>query len=375
MRKLLFLSLLALISLPALASKRASIKQFEQGLAEAKGKPDREFARWVFGFDLNERVSGVRLARWKEAASGDEGRRALGAIADLSAFQNLPVEEIPKTETPSKDEQTRVISAAGIYVEQMLSKLPNFFAMEAVTTFEDTPAGSHGGNEPMHYSDFMRSTVRYRNGREVMETTKGIEQTETDQTVSGTAGLLSSGEFGPVLHTVLTDAQTGKLGWSHWETLGSTTMAVFQYSVPRGKSHYKVKALTSEHGSGFQTRPAYHGEIGIDPTNGMILRLTLLAEMTDDVPVSKANLMVEYGPVEIGGKSYVCPVRSVASVEVYDLTSQAGTVIGSREKASISSPGSPGGVQEILNDVIFEHYQVLRSEATVITGDIKEDQN
>ena len=373
MWKLALALLLALASLPALASKRASIRQFEQGLAEAKGKPDKEFARWVFGFDLTDRVSAARLARWKEAASGDEGRRALGAIADLSAFQNLPMEEIPKTEGLGKDEQQRVISAAGIYVEQTLSKLPNFFATEAVTTFEDTPVGQHGRDESMHYSDFMRTSVRYRNGREVMETTKGVEQTETDQTVSGAAGLLSSGEFGPVLHTVLADAHSGKLGWSHWETLGSTTMAVFQYSVPRGKSHYKVKALASEHGSVFQARPAYHGEIGIDPTNGMILRLTLLAEMTDDVPLSKANLMVEYGTVQIGGKDYVCPVRSVASVVGYQVLSQAGGSGYRDQKFSQSGP-SQGAVQTILNDVVFENYQVLRSEAQVITGEDKDDQ-
>jgi hypothetical protein len=375
---LFWLLFVALTARSAQAGRHVSIKQFEQGLAEAKSKPDREFARWVYGFELNERVSGVRLARWKEGIEGKEGLRALGAVADLSAFQNLPGEEIPKKPALDKDGQQRVIAAAGVYVEQTLAKLPNFFATQAVTTFEDTPDSRANDSftpyEPLHYADFVSATVHYRNGKEIMETRKGVEQTESDQTASVSAGLLPSGEFGPVLQTVLADAQAGKLAWSHWETLGEKTMTVFRYSVSQGKSHYLVKVVLPGSSSLFRTKPAYHGEIGIDPETGAILRLTLRAEMTDEVPLDNANLMVEYGPVEIGGKSYICPVRSVASVEAYQVLTQAATTGNGREHGSFQQR-SKENAQVILNDAIFGHYQVLRSEAKVLTGADMDDQD
>jgi hypothetical protein len=373
----LLMLLLALLARPAFAGRRASIKQFEQGLAEAKGKPDKEFAKWVFGFELNERVSGARLARWKEGVTGEEGKRALGAIADLSAFLSLPADEIPKTAALDKDGQQRVLAAAGTYVEQTLSKLPNFFATQAITTFDDTPASRDGSSffsyVPLHYEDFTTATVQYRNGKEVMETHKGAEVADADQTISTSSGLLSSGEFGPVLHTVLSDSRSGKLAWTHWETQGTTLMAVFRYSVPRGKSHYKVKAELPGHATALQMRPGYHGEIGIDPENGTILRLTLLAEMTDEVPLDNADLMVEYGPVEIGGKSYICPVRSVASVEAFQVVSRAGAAESDTERPAFQRQ-TKEGAQKILNDVVFGHYQVLRSDARVLTGaDLEDD--
>ena len=371
MRRLLVILLLALTSLPVFAAKRVSIKQFERGLDEAKGKPDKEFVRWVSEFALSERVSGSRLARWKESVAGVEGRRALGALADLSAFENLPGEEIPKLAAPDRDRQQQMIDAAGIYVEQTLAKLPNFFATQAVNSFENTPPSSVSTYVPMHYADSLSATVLYRNGKEVMETHKSKDVTEADPAPLGKAGLLSSGEFGPVLHTVLSDAQRGKLAWSHWETLGATTMAVFRYAVVRGKSNYKVKVVLPGVKGAFQVRPGYHGEIGIDPATGTILRLTLCADMTDADPLLDADLMVEYGPVEIGPMTYICPVKSVALVMAYPMGVQLSRDV---EKMGDITSRSAGDInlQTIVNDIGFGNYHVLRSEARVLTGDDSE---
>jgi hypothetical protein len=69
---------------------------------------------------------------------------------------------------------------------------------------------------------------------------------------------------------------------------------------------------------------AYHGEIAVDPDDGTIVRLTLLADLdqgdlstlleesVEGTPLSRADIVVEYDPVEIGGKVYFCPTRSIA---------------------------------------------------------------
>ena len=51
---------------------------------------------------------------------------------------------------------------------------------------------------------------------------------------------------------------------------------------------------------------AYSGEIAIDSSNGTILRLSLKATgLKNTDPIVKAHIVVEYGPVEVGGRSYL----------------------------------------------------------------------
>jgi hypothetical protein len=127
-------------------------------------------------------------------------------------------------------------------------------------------------------------------------------------------------------------------------------MAVFQFEVPQKESHYDI----SDNGiAGVMSATAYHGEIGIDPGSGRILRLMLLADPGLGSPVQRADIMVEYGPVAIGGKMYTCPVRSVSySVGAVRLPASAGA--GWEREA------------ERLNDVVFSDYHVFRSEMRIV---------
>ncbi len=368
MRKLTVLLLFAVATASLEAAKRVTVKQLDQGLAEAGNKPDRELARWLYGLELSERLSVQSLQHWKDVMPGDQSQKALTVLADASAFLNLPSEEIPKTAPLDRNAQEQLLLSVANYVEKTLSKLPNFFATEAVTTFEDTPASQDGSYftayEPLHYADFMSATVHYRGGKEVMETRRG-EAIESDQTISPASGLLSSGEFGPVLKTVLSDAKNGKLTWSHWEKGATVDTAVFRYSVPQNKSHYKVKILVPGHNYPFQARPGYHGEMAVDPTSGTILRLTLRADLTDDDPMTKADLVVEYGPVAIGEQIYICPTNSVALVTAYLQNTHVGATVNDERHFY---GGHKGPLQTLLNDVTFGHYHVLRSEARIFTG-------
>ena len=371
MRSIAVFILLGTIALPALAAKRVTVKQLDQSLTDAKAKPDQEVARWLTGLELTERMSTQQLLRWKDAMPGSASWRALTALADTSAFLNPPSEEIPHTAPLDRDAQQKLLASTSAYIQKTLSSLPNFFATEAIFTFEDTPAEPQDAYQPLHYADFMRANVLYRGGREVMETNSG-EVSEKDETVTPHSGLLSSGEFGPVLNTVLTDAQSGKLAWSHWESGAASPMAVFRYSVPRNKSHYKVKVLLPGHSKPSQTRPAYHGEIAIDPASGTILRLTLRADLIDDDPMSRADLMVEYGPVELGKQTYICPIKSVALVMAYG---EGSLIVPGATHDRTFVEAHQGAQQTLLNDVAFEHYQVLRSEARVLTGAGSDDKN
>lgn len=127
------------------------------------------------------------------------------------------------------------------------------------------------------------------------------------------AGLVSRGEFGPILSTVLLDAANSQLARSHWETLDAGPVAVFRYCVSNKKSHYDLGfSYSVDQSTAYHWLPGYHGELAIDPLTGSILRLTAVADLTVNSPLDLASIMVEYGAVEIAGKNYICPLRSVA---------------------------------------------------------------
>jgi len=380
MRKLAVLLFFVAVAIPALAVKRLTLKQLDQALADVGSKPDQEVARSLSGLELTERMSTQELMRWKSAMPGLQSRLALTALADASVFLSPPSEATTKTAPMDTDAQRQLLSLSSAYVEKAMRKLPNFFASQAVVTFEDTPGARNSGGvivyKPLHYVNFVRADVLYRNGREVKETLTG-ELSEKDQASSR---LLFTGEFGPILNTVLADAQQGKLTWSHWEAGVSSQVAVFRYSVARGKSHCTVKILLPGSGYANQTRPGYHGEIAVDPISGTILRLTLIADLISDDPMSTANLIVEYGPVEIGGQAYICPIRSVTLVMAYPQNAKESVA-----EVAQSAGGGHGGAQvftsnrdippqTLLNDVAFERYHVLRSDARIITGPEMQDE-
>jgi VWFA-related protein len=168
---------------------------------------------------------------------------------------------------------------------------------------------------------------------------------------------------------VLLDAAQSKLVWSHWEQGPAGPQAVFLYAVPREKSHYEVnyccvaeKAATAAANLlPFHRVTGYHGNMSIDPTSGTILRLSLEAELKPGDPVSKADILVEYGPVEIGGKTYFCPVKSV-SVSVAQLVQLAGPYL-------IPMARQMQPLRTSMNEVAFEQYHVFRAEARVVAGD------
>jgi hypothetical protein len=110
---------------------------------------------------------------------------------------------------------------------------------------------------------------------------------------------------------------TRSLVWSHREQGATGPEAVFSYAVPAEKSHYLVE-YCCVYGKDrkklvhFKEFSAYQGQIAVDPSNGTILRLVLRVDPKPTDPFVKADIVVEYGPVKIGGKTYICPVRSVA---------------------------------------------------------------
>ena len=139
-------------------------------------------------------------------------------------------------------------------------------------------------------------------------------------------------------------------------------LAVFHYSIPTGKSLRLVWLCCLPDGDGtevFQRYLGYPGEIGIDPESGAILRLVYRSDPKSTTPMTRSDIMIEYGPVEIGGKTYVCPLRSVSIMR-----SRSVRIVSEWDEAFRGW----GPYETMLNDVSFDGYHMFRSESRMLTG-------
>jgi VWFA-related protein len=373
MLKFILLFVLATAALPACAAKRVSVEQLERILSANRGKPDEKIAQQLSGLEITERLNTAKFTRWQSILPGPESRRALLILADMSAFLEPPASEIPATATPDLASQQHIMAMAVTYTVKTISKLPDFFATRDTIFFEDTPQTSKADTsvipyQPLHPVSRSSETVLYRNAREVVDT-KASKSKKND----ASHGLTTRGVFGPILGTVLVDVGEGKLVWSHWEQGASGPLAVFHFVVAREKSHYEVSfcCVPGDSGNGvFQQYTSYNGDIAVDPVNGTILRLTLKADLKAPDPLLRSDIMVEYGPVEIGGQTYICPTKSVSvtlaptlPANTFEMTRYRGLLLDQDKFAAMEH------LQTLLNDAAFVQYHLFRAESRILTGD------
>jgi hypothetical protein len=374
MGKWVTLLLLMGMALPALAAKSLSIEQLEQLLATYQGKPDAHVAQELADVELTERVSPDRLAKWEKNFPGPKTHETLMRLADAAEFLKTPALDLVPIPAPDNDTQEKMLSLASDYVKTTMTRLPNFSATRETTHFEDAPSQEQvmatsaapagwrmkplglgiGKTEakPMHSTGTSSTTVTYRDGDEV-HANEGAKGNKMNQPP---AGLTTRGEFGPILSVVMGDVTRSQTSWSHWEKSAGDPMAVLRYTVPESQSNYLVGI--PNRGKVEETYPGYHGEIAIDPATGSILRLSVIADLTGPYQAWQTAMLVEYAPVAIGDRTYICPVHGAAFSKI---------PVGG------ATPDAQGSVmvQTQLNDVVFTHYHVFGSEARIVADDKK----
>lgn len=345
---------------PIPAPTRVSVGQLEQMLTSARGESDGELAKRISELALTERLSEPRLRSMEGKVGGKRARQELSILADASAFLEPPADEIPGEATPDPDAQRRILSLASVYLSTTIHKMPDLFARRTTVRYQETPlyleAGTNVNYQPLHVTDSATTTVRYRDGVEVADAkSKRMKAGDSPQ-------LITYGVFGPVLKGVQ-DAigKSSGMTWSHWEAGAGGRIAVFRYVMPPDASLYESWLCCLPDGDGteaFRRYVGYHEEIGIDPESGAILRLAFQADLKSTTPMDRSEIMIEYGPVEIGGKVYICPLRSVS-------------IVRARSVRMLSdwdeSFRAYGPYTTMLNDIRFDGYHVFRSESKMLT--------
>jgi len=323
--------------------RRVTVAQLSDAVEKGRGETDERAEKTVAHLELVERLSSSRLARLSAQMPGAKSKFALMAVGDASVFLEPPSSEVPDIQAPDASAQRQIIARAQDYLKTITPKLPDFYAKRITSIFEEkwTTKEKEGTQSPgaLQFKGDFQSPVLYRRGKEMVRT-NGTEQ----------QGVVTRGTFGPVLSAVVPDNLRGPMQWHGWEEGPTGAMAVFEFQVSIKDSRYGVSFPMG--GLPIERKTGYLGEIGIDPNTGTIQRLVLRSDpVLGFRAVEHADIMLEYGPVVIGGKTYTCLLRGV-----------------SISRARFQEPGIVRRDRALilLNDVVFTDYHVFRSEMRII---------
>jgi hypothetical protein len=93
------------------------------------------------------------------------------------------------------------------------------------------------------------------------------------------------------------------------------------------------------------------------------MRITINADLDEerdpDVPLIRSQIMVEYGPEQLGGKTYICPRRAVE-------VSRARTVRQLHQWGMVF--GVYSYFETMINDMSFGGFHKFGSEARILSG-------
>jgi hypothetical protein len=300
-------------------------------------------------------------------------------LADASAFLPLPPDEIPTIPPLDRAAQDSLLSRTRDYAADTIPKLPNFFATRDAIDFSDETEDVESMTlvdyhyQQMHPMGTSSEKVYFRQGKEIVD-----DHSAKQISFTGKA-LATQGIFGEALELILVDVLPSGPIWSHWEGSANAPRAIFRFAVPLDRSHYAVVVPGVSRAS--QASDAYHGEMAIDPSNGTIVRLTLVADLSGNSRVSKGDVMVEYGPVEISGINCICPVKSASLTVQHPSTSGSKYMLNAEATKAGAPQTKMNQIQSTydstydaslvtkVSDARFSNYHQFRSDIRILTGD------
>jgi hypothetical protein len=332
-----------------------------------------DLTRRLQNLELTERLSTPRLDALLSVIHGERDRQTLTADADLSIALAPPADEIVNRPSLPMEEQRAILQRSFDYLQNAIPKLPDFYALRTTVRFEEPPEGDNEiwkmphQDQTLHFATGEHATVLYQNGHEVVEKKKKLGKRPAVRGVRA-HGLETRGTFGPILAYVLTAAATrpGTLSWKRWERGKYGDLAVFSYTAANTNIAPELEFCCLPEGDGttpYQNKADTYGEFAVNPDTGAIMRIVINADLNEerdpDVPLIRSQVMVEYGPEKLGGKTYICPQRSVE-------------ISRGRSERQLYEWGMVFSLysyfETMINDVTFGGYHKFGSEARILPG-------
>lgn len=360
-----WLLLLVLAAAPAWCAKKITVAELKDTLAtmHKDGKSDDDVAAALKQVELSEQLTRDAMNSMISDVPGQKSTEQIYVLEARSATLPPPAADIPTAPAPDAAAQKAMLDKAGDYVSKTYSQLPSLSVTKTTLRFQDNveaaapSSGMHSGASDVSTGSSFVSPyqfIHYINSTDAqIASDHGSEKLpgEKDKTQWGANKMIALEEPDPSLGTVFQEAQgAGDIKWLRWQTLNGKQTAVYSFDVPKKKAHMAVNvccfpevqqagvatfssasagSLNGGNGGGakgnFQTNTSwhdyknnvpYHGEFFIDPDTGTVMRMITIAELKPSDVVHQQDTRVDYGPVTVGGKAMVLPVKTVVISEV-----------------------------------------------------------
>jgi hypothetical protein len=257
------------------------------------------------------------------------------------------------------------------FVAAQAARMPNFVTRRTTTRYQDVKLATFTSVRELYTPnvfyliDRITAVLRVRNGKDEEE--QHEQQVGTPRFAS--KGLQTWGIFGTALSSVMHDILAAKVGWARWEPSSRGTLAVYRFSIPKDRSTYTVRYCCFwDKKLGFQkfeAIPAYHGEISIDPNTGQVLRLLVITDLESGKALFRSDLVVDYGPVEIAGQTYILPMRAVAAAG----TKVTQAYYSTRVTLDEQFPQIDWYKVNSINDIAFSDFHVFRGDVRIVSDE------
>lgn len=266
---------------------------------EAAAKPVEEAK---IATPTTDDLTNVRTTLAHETAppsSAGEPATAASPTADRPAIsERMGSDSV--TPSASGGRPDEIISDAREAAVNFTAELPNFLVQQVTTRYSSNTI-------PVNWRamDTVTADVACVDGKEDYRNIL-INGRPTAGPVERT-GTWSTGEFAVTLQDILSPLTAAVFMKERQELLGSRSAYVFDLSVEESNSHWVLVGPT-----GRQYRPGYKGTIWIDKETRRVLRIEQRANSKQSIsmPYDQAESVVEYGFVNIEGKSYLLPIES-----------------------------------------------------------------
>ena len=367
-RNLILFSFLVLSVVPGWCEKKITVGQLEDMLRslQQQKKDDGDVATALKQVELTEELTPARMNGLVNLVPGRLSTEQIFVLEARSADLIPPPADLPSTPAPDESGLKAILSRAESYVGRTYAALPALTATKTTVRFQDNvdalanSSGVSGSAKEMVTSSAFSSSSSYihfinSNERSVLSE-RGIEElaAEKVKTPWGANKMVAIQQADPNLADVFKRAEAaGKIEWLRWELINGRPAAVFSFAVPTQKNGLDVSVCCFPNvkqagkanfynstmgpmfpGSGasgggvsgnfqtntdwheFKTTVPYHGRLFIDPETGIVVRMITEAELKPTDLVHQLDTRVDYGPVKIGERMIVAPVKTVINSEV-----------------------------------------------------------
>lgn len=372
MKRLVCILVLFMLASPAWANKKLTVRQLNDLLVsfQQNKKTDVEVATELKQIELTEELTRAVMNKIVPLAPGKFSIEQIYVLEARSAALPPPPSDLPATPAPDAATQKAILDKAVNYTTNTYAQLPPLTATKTTLRFQDDmkaidacsglvgcAQGAIDSSNFTHRATF----IRYINSTETPVVSEhGTEKlpSKKDKTPWGANGMITLQEPDPSLGAILQEAQAaGSLQWLRWELVYGKPVAVYSFKVPITNSQFSVDICcfpkstqtgranfynamdanvvagsdAAPGGGGgaagnfqtdtsydqhFKAKTPYHGEIFVDPATGIVLRLITQAEFKASGEVQQQDTRIDYGPVKIGARILILPVRTVVNTVV-----------------------------------------------------------